>query len=1715
MRRSRSDGFALVTVVLVLAALLVLVAPFLLTARNADRASSQLFDRAETRIALDSAARHARVVLERSHGSLEVDPTPDWDSREELSADNRFPEEFLDPTDPRGTTWDLEVEDLTGRIDLASAGPGVIANLLGVTGRFLAAVGPTDVELEVSPMAGLRPSGFVLAGGELIHYGRIEDGVMSDLERGLLSQEDADGNPLPGFRPASQHAPGTPVLDQRAFALPLWRLTADGLRRPESPEQLVELDAFVMDEAGLGADEHALLEEFGTVSLSGRAGRVWQRPARLVRDIEGGVDDTLILDSPRWFNEGATVRIEDGESSELALVQRIGRGGRVILDRPLVNNYRAFESEVRVLARRPVNANTAPPQVLEALFTNLQIRGRGDRVTRTEARALAALVIASRPLTGLEDFLRRVCLPAGGIEPLPDDAPVRPASIDPEQGGGAIISPWDALAVYTNALNANDISLSFSTMPLVFAGLDVYRLELRAATHARSGVERFAAVREDVRLFAPQRELLSVFARQADFDEALRLDREAPWWMSGPEATTRFDPAGSVPPTRLWAQLGTYQGRQYLPGVQESGLSDEESPPRAEHVFASRDADGWAQLWPSRVEEVGPRAGRVLHFDHETRDPEGRYLPDQTIRRAADDPQVRWVGPGGLMRAIGFSTWVKPRSLEDALLLDVAGGSLESDRVTLGFEGGDLVLGVLAAGGDHPATAHRERTEARYALAAGEGPGLPVDVWSHIALDVQGSRPGQVQLLVNGMAHGVRTPGLTRLTAAVGPDSAFLPVESLEGFPERCVVRMGNELAEVVRDTGGFRAEFIASGTGAGFGGRNARVGFSGGEPSVPTNLATLDAAHPAGTAVELYGYSLPLASDLPAGGATLRSDLGAFRCAVAVGVEGGAQTNGDPISVTTNFSTFQAGWGLEGTSSAVTGLILAPAENPSSTAAEQVMAAFSPDGGYAALVQVRWSVGGVRTSSQGTPLGGIEVIRYSGWQGNVLEIAARGDAVTELADQEGWQSADQGVGAHAFVTDWGSTTTAAGEPVQSRLQWRLFVFPISVPVPGAGANQGFLAARAGSPQFAQLTHGTADSNPGDAENTEWVLYDWFEPTYRQLVRDDPIALERAYQVLTLRRSLEADDPGEGPGGGGGGGGGAPPGAPGGAGGASLSLTAAPPPPDPPAAPPQGGSFWEAELGVAEDQELPITRELREVFQHRGVMGTYSHSHPAGTRVLPVFRCRDSGPSGGRPGRFDTIFLFAADPTHIGWPLVVHRGHIPETVGIAHSWTQPDPASPLAADAAQSYAVPVEGASPGEILVALTQPAPEPMVAGPAQPTSNPVVDTRLLSRIVLWPSGERPRIVADVAIGGATRVGAAAIPSATVDEIVFADSEFNRNFPLVDPEATRGGALVLRAPAGESDSHLEVFARMLRLPLGDLPTTQDQLAQLPQDAGLLRIGDEILAYDELDASSGVLTLAVDGRGLLGTEPQPHRAGEAVHFLAYHAVTTLTSGVAAGDARLPVEDASDFPSAGTCLLGTARGGDAELVHHTWRIGSSLAMPLASIEPGRMDGRGAGLFRGRYGTTPASHPAGAAVIDFPFRYWDRWAHRAEGPELAYLGLSFAQPGAFWKGLFFTAEEAAGGRARLGVLERTDPTVPWDADPDTTDGLRLFWRGTEDGGPVPIGVACDQPEWRVFVEYQPGAFDAATGMAHDWRTTPRLSRFGAFYLAPSLCYRSIER
>ena len=132
-------------------------------------------------------------------------------------------------------------------------------------------------------------------------------------------------------------------------------------------------------------------------------------------------------------------------------------------------------------------------------------------------------------------------------------------------------------------------------MPFSFTTRDVYDLDLRATVNAKSGVERVTSRRNQVELVVPQTELLQLWARQEDFDDSLRLDRQAPYWATGPRRpragtwATRRPRASSrtsarTRTVRFRCSLGRHRSDGYCTGQGFEGAAtvafEERSAPR-------------------------------------------------------------------------------------------------------------------------------------------------------------------------------------------------------------------------------------------------------------------------------------------------------------------------------------------------------------------------------------------------------------------------------------------------------------------------------------------------------------------------------------------------------------------------------------------------------------------------------------------------------------------------------------------------------------------------------------------------------------------------------------------------------------------------------------------------------------------------------------------------------------------------------------------------------------------------------------------------------------------------------------------------------------------------------------------------------------------------------------------------------------------------------
>src|SRR5262249_39547139 len=110
------------------------------------------------------------------------------------------------------------------------------------------------------------------------------------------------------------------------------------------------------------------------------------------------------------------------------------------------------------------------------------------------------------------------------------------------------------------------------------------------------------------------------------------------------------------------------------------------------------------------------------------------------------------------------------------------------------------------------------------------------------------------------------------------------------------------------------------------------------------------------------------------------------------------------------------------------------------------------------------------------------------------------------------------------------------------------------------------------------------------------------------------------------------------------------------------------------------------------------------------------------------------------------------------------------------------------------------------------------------------------------------------------------------------------------------------------------------------------------KDGGVIQIGDELILYDEFDASNGKFTGCV--RGAFNTEPKPHPYESKVVGVFSLPATRLTSPIDTSPASYELEDTSDFPDDGYIRVGLS----GEIIGYTnWDV-RHLTAPLGRFDP---------------------------------------------------------------------------------------------------------------------------------------------------------------------------
>ncbi len=1691
-----SRGFALVAVLIVLGILMALIGPFLLGMSQELQSADQEAASREAELLAEGA--RDRLLARVGAGQGTLDATPGSDGLEE------FPEGLERPEDVEGRSLlgssriqSGEVLDLQSRIHAPTAPLQVWGNLCGWWGVLERPLSAEDEDLiPVTNLEDFDERGWVWIGNELIEYTRKTPEGLSGLTRGCKSSGDGseeDAPPDP-YGPPAAHPEGSMVVDIRLRALVTGQFDREAgrIRDRFRPWSAIGDLASIETEEGKGIPKEKLTFLRRVLCFdSGRPhGRALGKSARVFNRLEAGTTWNLVVRDGASFPAGAVVRVRFRDFTEWALVVRHrpggGRrtsadlGGSWILDLDRVLHLDAEEGEaiVEPLLPAPVNVNTAPREVLEAILAGTRARPgvalHGRTVVRTPlspstARTLAGRILAERepdpdapegggPFQGFEDLFRRVLRPAV------------------EEDG--LLSNPELFDLYATMVNGRQARLAQAGIPIVFESSGL--VSFRAAGAVRSLSGRTMARRE-IRGTAfpqPSRVVDRVYATQVHFDEANRLDRGRPYWRSDPMNTTmRLGRASGEPPDmsppHLMPFLHGKEARFPSPRAGESRIQlaiaqapdfgplnrvwSFETSSNPEGLDITR--EGLFGVNPLVPIPSNPKAGLLSTFLKILRSGRVELLP-----MALDDSARRGIG-------FGLSAWFKPETLSEAVLFDYSGTDPFRNRILVLINDQEISLRVYDAAGVDPdpgTTAPRENA-LRWTVPL-QGNGIEARTWFHLAFEIWSGKPSGIALftdgalkgkasflgtlnadlpeldlaplLQNSVRGGVRVPRdvvLPELKAAVsGVD--------LEDMPPEGVVRIGNELIEY---TG-------ISGTGLSLdpkdsrGGRAVRVDLlewayarnQGKRPSFPITSIPIY-PHPAGASIELYGYANPLVRDgilLPGEGRLGSSSLERWGVARMT-------NNDDVISITSGSYSRKIGDGIDEKFRGSLTLAVPGLGGSGGTR----LPGFDRNGGYALLIQRPYTFTDTRTNET-TRVGGVEIIRYSGFDGSRLTLAERGirELPPDLRAGRGTWFSD---GPSRFVTKWEKGFFGSKVDPDKLPQLFTWVVPISVSIQGLALVD---PSPREHPEWVQLR------NPSAENDLEWIRYDHVRGD--MILRTRRGAVRRLMQVLTRstgRTSVRGD---------------------------ARSMVG--PAPGSPLTFPTPPRSSRPEIGDPDPEEDGPSYLARLVFGFRGdpFTRTATHSHGGGSLVTPVFRTLladdlERSLDLGRPGRGDRVALLKAgtsDPGAAEWNRVTWAVRLPSFR------TNYRRGRGGAGGRGRGRRAQGPNLGPPGNLVALDRGAGIPLIGGPFRG------ETRLLDRIVKFPSGELPMHLSDKASLGASLQKDLPLFRGLLDDV---QSHVGlRRFPISD--GSRDQILgTLTAPVGPSDTSLSIrFGRGAPI-LADLGS-----------GGLLLVGREVLGAVGEDRGGGRVQLSPSGRGLLGTTPASHDRGEPVYFLSCRPATFLTAQMKADTPGLLVQAPARLPrSTGTALIGQ------ELVHWTWTRGNLLEMPVRVAASSEGGNAGQGLFRGRYGTTPAGHAQGDMVIHWPIRYWDRYAEQAEDPEMAWFGFGFEAPDVFLTEVTWE-EEIPESMMDLELSVRVDERVPFSA-PDGTFGLWRFRDPRRKDGRLGRRILAQGSLWdfRFGVRYLAGAFQPVLFNATAWKKSPAIKTFAFSYQAPTRIFR----
>jgi len=854
-RPSRRDGFAVIMVVIVLVALVVVAAPFLVSMKIHESTTRRALAQTQARMAARGARNHAMAALYRTHLANERDNpvppfnTPYYDHAEELYVP-AYPffvpgiqEKTRSPfAYPHGVTASTVVADEQGKINLNTTPPLLFGSLLSAT-ELTRSVGSGETRIRVTSTESFpkgdrrgKIAGYLWINGELIAYRRVTHELFMDCIRGYK-----------GTR-AKAHTKGQVAVDGRGFFVQSLRL-ANGGEVLGSTAALRALSMLGDEAASLSQDEYERILPLVTVHSYLPPAKRWGRPTQVRGPFPLKGQTAIQVKDAELFALGSIVRVTAGSAvCEYRTVLAIDKK-QVILDEALTQDFPKEHVNIQPEARHPVNLNTVRPEVLRALFTGLSLQK--DIVTPKEAAQIAGRLFENRPIKSMDGIWSRI---SGLVS-------------------AGLISRDDLAAVVENGYANYGQGMQAASVPYCLRTFDVYTVLSSSVVSSSAGIPLSRYNLKEIISVVPPDPREWRFLSQKDFHEEIRDGRSR-------KVTT-----GPVP---------MFSGKRdpdasHKTGIGDARLATLEDPPTPHTTFiahfndlakrASLDASAPAKGKKSWQGTINPNLAM---------DPEGVIInPGDTLFYSTDKNisiSKNGLDPGSL------AMWFLPGAWgSGAYCLFDTGEAEYTNRIALYYDGSTKELIFLVADPTLPEVDPAGEDEdltypwtfEHLRLPLGKIKAFDFNAWHHVAVGWIGGvyqRKGlDLVMYLDGMKvtqdvssdrafsmwmddfeRNPHTQPLTYLSQVIEKDEDEIPVEDTSAFPAKGVIWLeGEEGIEIIRYEERTDKSFSSL---------------------LRRQRGTRKLDFEKGTPVRLYGYTVNMMSYLLPADAETSSDLGTAR---------------------------------------------------------------------------------------------------------------------------------------------------------------------------------------------------------------------------------------------------------------------------------------------------------------------------------------------------------------------------------------------------------------------------------------------------------------------------------------------------------------------------------------------------------------------------------------------------------------------------------------------------------------------------------------------------------------------------------------------------------------------------------------------------------------------------------------------------------------------